>query len=485
MDRPSDSDGFQGPDCSRVHQIWEQALLDEVEIGDRDRDFVRGHTEACAECAELVGLLEAFDAPEPLPAGAIDAVLRDHQDRRDRRRRPFYLATGLVAAAAAVALIVYAAWPEPAPDPDLSQPEIALVAEDGTLWVEGGTLSTADDPLRLHRGEELTVALDRATRAQVEALSDDRLALDLRTGRLAVQVDPQASLAVAVETRFGRVLVKGTVFAVEISENEVRVEVVRGSVSVESPELSYGSAEVSANQSLAIRARRVSDLETARRDAILALLGIELTPAAGDGPPQSIAIRIEERAPEETAGAEPLDRPEQPGATGSSAAAIPAAPAEAPGDVQAEPAEQAIPEEAVPEEAPEEAPGPGDLIRIARERRLSGDWTGAAEAYREVLTGHPNRPEAVTVLLPLAEIELGHLGRPNMALQHFTRYSELRPNGSLAEEAFYGRCTALGAMGQTQREHRALEEFLERFPGSVHAKNARARLEKLSQNKTD
>jgi ferric-dicitrate binding protein FerR (iron transport regulator)/TolA-binding protein len=435
---------------------------------------VRAHVESCPECAEFVALLESFEDAPPLPADTIEEVLdtRERQTSRGRRKTGL-IAAGLVAAAAAVALIVVAAWPG-ADEQPIAEQAPALLAANGVRWVEGGRLSTADEPLRLRRGDELTLALDRSTRAQVEALRDDRLALGLETGCVAVEVDPAADLAVAIETKLGRVIVQGTVFAVEITEDEVVVEVVRGTVEVESPALAYGATEVTADQSLSIRDKRIFALGGQRRAAILALLGIEIGPPPKVEEDVAIAVRAEEQGAEEQAGDKTTARPIR------SDTATPAGPSQET-DKPLETGEQLEPqaEEELPADDEPMPPTPGELIRVARERRLSGDWKGAAEAYQQVLSLHPNRPEAVTVLLPLGEIELEHLGRPAKALGHFTQYGNQRPNGALAEEAFYGRCSALKAMGLTEREIRALEEFLARFPRSVHAENARARLQKL------
>jgi ferric-dicitrate binding protein FerR (iron transport regulator) len=485
VDRPNGSDGFRSPECGRVHAIWERSLLEGGEPSDEERAGVREHLETCDECAEFVALLDAFDEVEPLPAGAIDDVL-DARDRKQhtRRRNTGLVAAGLVAAAAAIALIVGVGVSGSDGEVSLGGNGAPLVAKGGASWVEGGTLTTADEPLRLRRGDDLTLALDRSTRAQVAVLREDRLSLDLSKGCLAVEVDPAAEIAVAVETELGRVVVQGTIFAVQTSEDEVRVEVVRGSVEVESPDLAYGSAEVEAGESLAIRTKQVTALGGSRRAAILALLGIE----QGSGPttePEAVEIARSGEQPDAVQADDTTSGAPAPAARPADTAARPSTdkPAEAAEPLEP-PAEEAVePEPEQPTEA-DAAPGPGELIRLARERRVSGDWPGAAEAYEQVLTLHPGRPEAVTVLLPLAEIELEHLGKPAQALRHFSEYGGKRPNGALAEEAFYGRCAALKAMGQTQREIRALEEFLRRFPGSVHADNARARLDNLSKNKS-
>jgi ferric-dicitrate binding protein FerR (iron transport regulator)/TolA-binding protein len=467
--RPSDTSGATAERCARFLELEELAIAGQTALAEDDHAFIRSHVRDCAECAALIEVLEGFDDPPPLPPGMVERVLDDHETQRSRRRRnAALLLGGLTAAAAAVAIVLYGLIPSPADQHDPGEHETALVSADGLRWHEGGAITTADEPLRLRRGDQLTLALDRATRAQVDALSNDNLALSLEEGTLAAEVDPQAAIAVAVQTRLGRVLVKGTVFAVEITGGEVRVEVIRGSVTVESPDLADGATEVSANQSLAVRARSVTPLAAPRRDQILALLGIAAGKDAQNEPTPAVEIAVLPSEEEPTKA----ERKAGAAATGSAhkAAAI---------------EQEAAPAAPDAEDQQEQPIGPGDLIRTARQQRLAGDWNGAAETYRQVLALHPSRPESVTVLLPLAEIELQHLGRPDLALRHFTSYSNKRPSGPLAEEAFHGRCAALRALGQRQREAAALEEFLRRFPGSMHAPSARARLKSISDIKGD
>ena len=123
---------------------------------------------------------------------------------------------------------------------------------------------------------------------------------------------------------------------------------------------------------------------------------------------------------------------------------------------------------------------PGDLIRAARACRTKKDWSCAADKYQKLTEAYPGRTEAVTVLVPLAQIELDHLGRAKRALKHFRAYLSKKPAGPLAEEARYGTCRALRALGKKRAAQKALEQFLSLHPSSIYAPNARAMLREIS-----
>jgi tetratricopeptide (TPR) repeat protein len=120
-----------------------------------------------------------------------------------------------------------------------------------------------------------------------------------------------------------------------------------------------------------------------------------------------------------------------------------------------------------------------ELLDEARECRKLKDWACAARAYRLIRQEYPSQPDGVTVLVPLAEIELDHLGEPKNALDHFELYLEESPGGSLSEMALYGKTRALGSLGLHEREAEALRAFLELHPSSVYAPKASERLENL------
>ena len=120
-----------------------------------------------------------------------------------------------------------------------------------------------------------------------------------------------------------------------------------------------------------------------------------------------------------------------------------------------------------------------DLIRRARAHVKAQEWADSVALYRQIARDFPAQQEAVTVRVPLAEIELDHLGSPGSALTDYRYYLKAAPNGPLAEDALYGVCAALQRMGRTADEARSLTEFLRRFPQSLHAPAAKIRLNEL------
>ena len=71
--------------------------------------------------------------------------------------------------------------------------------------------------------------------------------------------------------------------------------------------------------------------------------------------------------------------------------------------------------------------------------------------------------------------------RAGRALRHFTRYLRKRPSGTLAKEALYGKARALRALGRRQAEIKALKSFVRRYPSSIYADRARARLKRIEK----
>ncbi|MBN1771351.1 MAG: protein kinase [Deltaproteobacteria bacterium] len=120
-----------------------------------------------------------------------------------------------------------------------------------------------------------------------------------------------------------------------------------------------------------------------------------------------------------------------------------------------------------------------ELLALARRRRATRDWTGAADAFRELLANHPGTSEARTALVGLADLCQGQLGDPAQALGLYVRYLADAGGGALAEQARYGRAQALGRLGRTAEEAAAWRDYLERHADSARAPAARARLTEL------
>jgi len=121
-------------------------------------------------------------------------------------------------------------------------------------------------------------------------------------------------------------------------------------------------------------------------------------------------------------------------------------------------------------------PTANDLLVQARKKLSAGDPRGALTLYRELRRAHPRSSEATTVLVTLGKLELD-LGAPERALPAFDTY--LDRGGPLVPEALSGRVRALRALGRTNDERRAIEQYLARFPTGFEAPALRKRLASL------
>lgn len=116
-----------------------------------------------------------------------------------------------------------------------------------------------------------------------------------------------------------------------------------------------------------------------------------------------------------------------------------------------------------------------DLFREANELRGQGRVVEAQKRYRELQARFPGTTEARVSLVSSARLELG--AQPAAALRHFDAYLAQSAHRTLAEEALFGRATALGRLGRKVQEQAAWQELLARFPASVYASQAQARLQ--------
>jgi len=130
-----------------------------------------------------------------------------------------------------------------------------------------------------------------------------------------------------------------------------------------------------------------------------------------------------------------------------------------------------------------EAPTAERLFAEANARRKAGDTASARRLYTELSRRYPGSPEAQVSSASLGRLLLERSDDAAGALEQFDRLLA-RPAASmaqpaLAEEALFGRATALMRLGRTKDEKAAWSELLARFPGSVYAERAHERLRAL------
>lgn len=119
-----------------------------------------------------------------------------------------------------------------------------------------------------------------------------------------------------------------------------------------------------------------------------------------------------------------------------------------------------------------------ELLSGARHMMVEGRWADAADIYRALRRRHPDSPEARTVQVSLAQLELDRLGRPAEALALIDHYL-----GSgetvLQEEARYTRIRALRRLGLPSAELDAIGVFLAAHPRSFHLRQLTRRRQTL------
>jgi len=153
-------------------------------------------------------------------------------------------------------------------------------------------------------------------------------------------------------------------------------------------------------------------------------------------------------------------------------AAFPSAPEEARASAGA--SAPAQPDAAVPR--PDSA---ASLFADANRVRRDGNVDRAATLYQSLQTRFPGSSESKLSRALLAQMLLDR-GNPEAALAGFDRYlAEDAP--VLGAEALVGRARALEQLGKSEQAIQAWKQVQIRFPGSVHARLAAARLAALGR----
>ena len=123
-----------------------------------------------------------------------------------------------------------------------------------------------------------------------------------------------------------------------------------------------------------------------------------------------------------------------------------------------------------------DAPSAAELFAQANARRREGEPRRARVLYRQLQQRYPGSAEVEVSHVSLGRVQL-ELGEAREALAQFERYLGKQPRGALAEEALFGKASALERLGRRGEERRTWQALLEGYPGSVYGERARQRLE--------
>jgi hypothetical protein len=123
------------------------------------------------------------------------------------------------------------------------------------------------------------------------------------------------------------------------------------------------------------------------------------------------------------------------------------------------------------------------LFERGEKLRRDGRVGAAIATYRHLQATFPKTAEA-RLSFALAGQLLLKQGRPNDALAQFDRHlSSGGQSGEVGEEALAGRATALEQLQRTPEAVAAWKSLLARYPRSVYAERARARLDQLIEQR--
>lgn len=120
------------------------------------------------------------------------------------------------------------------------------------------------------------------------------------------------------------------------------------------------------------------------------------------------------------------------------------------------------------------------LFSRANAARRAGKRKLALALYQQLQSKFPESREAKLSKATIGRMMLDE--DPERALESYDGYLE-GGDGAVSEEALVGRATALQRMGKAQEERQAWLELLSRYPDSIHAGRAKARLAELSSSK--
>lgn len=371
----------------------------------------------------------AADEDDPLLAGILarraEEVASTPQPERAPSRRWGLIAGASLLVAASLALFF------------LTRPGVdaAIRVQSGELWVSGAELVRPGDVVPLSTWAEARDAacVQRASeQVCFEASSDFRVVseqLEVRDG--ALRVDGNWSIVSAGASVSPNGSSSTANYQLEIASSSGTIDLTRGSVVV-----------------------------ATARDRVT----LDAPAHYSWSPPATVAV------------AEPTPQPEVAPEPKEVVSPPPAEPVEP----QAQPEPRAEPEnepeprrrspatkQATPE--PENAHGPGDLLRSARRHAAAGELADAEREYAELLERFPESPEAHAGSVSLGNVYLKR-GKASAALRSFRRY--IARSGPLREEARWGEIRALDALGDNEGRAAAIESLRKEAPRSAYLRRA-------------
>lgn len=454
------------------YQRWADIVDRETsgdEVSDDERAFARGFERtdpvARAESELFSELTRAASMDDPAADGAaaeraVAAALSQRAANRRRNARRLAWSAAALSIAAGTALWIARKGRVATEETAMATSVVELT--DGAVSIDGKTASLGT---RVRVGSEISVAsgvaciaveptihvcLPMGAKARVKQVGGASKEVELLSGRLATALDPlPGGQHYSILARGSWITAVGTAFSVELSSSSVKTVVHEGKVRV-------GTSPTS------------GDLVTAHKIGLSTSSGASVEDLVDHAPTETpdwkALAAVAHRSIEAPIGVAKAEPPAPPAPVEMPAAPAPARPSVERHETKAH----------VAEEQEETA---ADLLARARQALRNQSWQEAATAYREIIKRFPSSPEARTVLVPLAGLEIDRLNQPEVALGHLGTY--LASGGALAMEARLAQIRAYRALGRKVDEARAIDEFLAAHPSSLEAPRLRERRQDL------
>ncbi len=527
--------------CAVVLKLWDEEVSGR-RLSTTESELIEAHLVRCNECRLEAKTLSniAFDGTAG-PAPDLDelaerrwvdevvsrAEIATRSSNSSRNR-----AAGWVAAAAGVliAASTFVYWQlntetpsvrgeSPAPQTFTHiKGQVLLASRDvqrgGTALSAGDSLK-AGDIVTVGRGRAaleivagITVLLEPGAEIELKKSSSTGIELALDKGRIVAHVDPRRQGDdFSISTPDGRIVVTGTVFFVEAREGESTVSVFRGSVRLEQPngvrhKVRLGETAIFEKGGVARLSKHASEETTDMlkifdllSSAQPATLEIESVPADATvtvddvvfgRTPLTVFVRAGHRklvmtkdgheSVRELLELKPDSELRRVFDLGEAVEEEDVAAPQKEDDL----AKATLKKRHIQRTTAREQPTSAELLAKAQALRAGRDWSGAVEAYKELIRRYPSSAEAGPSFVSLGKTQLDHLHRPAAALKAFDAYLRRTRRGTLAQEAALGRATALRALGRTEQEKIALETFIREFPSAIQNKRVKERLAELN-----
>ncbi|MCP4675450.1 MAG: PEGA domain-containing protein [Deltaproteobacteria bacterium] len=525
--------------CAVVLALWDEEVSGR-RLSPAETELIKAHLTRCSECRLEAKTLSniAFDCTAG-PAPDLDelaerrwvdevvsrAEIATKPSESSRRRAAGWL---VVAASVLIATSALVYWKlntvapskkgeSPVPQSVLHiQGQVLLASRDvqkGGATVSAGDTLKVGERVAVGRGRAvleivsgITLLLEPSTEIEIKKPGSKGIEVALNKGLVIAHVDPRRQGPdFSVSTPDGLVCVTGTVFSVAAHEDESKVRVYRGSVRLEEhsgtqhkvrvgesaifdkdsvARLSKDEVEVASNVLKVFELLSSTQFAALEIESVPADAMVTIDDVAFGHTPLTAFVRVGHRKLVMTKDGHESVRELLELRPDSELTRV--------FDLGETPAEEDVVEpkrddlaKATPKKrraqhsTSREQPTSAELLAKAQAMRAGRNWSGAVEAYEDLIRQYPAGAESGPSLVSLGKIQLDHQRKPAAALNAFNAYLRRTRRGTLAQEAAFGRATALRALGKRDQEKTALEMFLREFPSAIQNKRVKERLAEL------